>query len=131
MTLTKILAEIPDRTYKVYLACSVTEADDLAAPLLKGLEEHLPQVGFACYWNEVICLFEKVSVILRVYKEPMTDVDCLIYLGNSETCLTRTNLRDLVKHLSPKTILLVSPVLPLEEEQDLKDLAPNLKFITL
>jgi hypothetical protein len=69
-----ILAQISHEQCNVYLACTVEDADFLAKGVLSRLEQQLPKVAFACFWNQRFSPFDvedlTVAPILRKYQEP-------------------------------------------------------------
>lgn len=47
-----ILTQIDDEQADVYLACTVEDADFLALGILLILEKYIPNIAFACFWNQ-------------------------------------------------------------------------------
>ncbi|KHG40519.1 MULTISPECIES: hypothetical protein [Aphanizomenon] len=123
-----LLSEINDKNSDVYLACTVEDADFLAKGIMLTLEEHLHNIGFACFWNQRFSPFEiedlKVAPILKKYQEPAHEkVKYLIVIKSiiSGACVVRTNLVNLIQKIEPEKIFIVAPVIYQNAEQKLKN----------
>lgn len=64
-----ILTQIENKESNVYLVSTVEDADFLAKGMLSSLEDRLPKLAFACFWNQYFSPFEieelKVAPILK------------------------------------------------------------------
>lgn len=105
-------------TDHLYLATTTIDADRLAAPLLPELERRAQSVGYACFWNEVANPFDidalTVAPIIKLYQEPLGQVDQLIMLADAlpNNLTVRTNLTHFLSQISPPRILIVSRWMP-------------------
>lgn len=123
-----LLSKIRDKTSNVYLACTVEDADFLAREILLKLENYCHNIGFACFWNERLSVFEiedlKVAPILKKYQEPFAEkVQYLIIIKSTifDTCVLRTNLLNLIQKIEPEKIFIVAPVIYKKVEEKFKD----------
>lgn len=125
----KISNIILDKKSKLYLACTVEDADFLAQGILSYLENHhFSSIGFACFWNKRFCPFDipdlKIAPILKKYQEPELDnIDHLIVVKSiiSGACVVRTNLVNLIQKINPNKIFIVAPVMYYTAEEKLKN----------
>ncbi|MBE9189381.1 hypothetical protein IQ230_03175 [Gloeocapsopsis crepidinum LEGE 06123] len=122
-----ILAQISHEQCNVYLACTVEDADFLAKGMLLRLEKQLPNVAFACFWNQRFSPFEvediTVAPILRKYQEPSSAVNYLIIVKSiiSGACVVKTNLINLIQNIKPENIFIVAPVIYHKAEEKLRN----------
>jgi len=130
---------------RVYLVCTVEDADFLARGLLDVLVPHLSggELRLACFWNQR----QKVGAprgislapIVRRYEEPLPErVDVLVVLKSiiSGACTVRTNIAELVGRISPERILVVAPVVFSGSEDTLReqfaaDVSARFEFVYL
>jgi predicted phosphoribosyltransferase len=115
---THIVRKIGTPESKVYLACTAEDADFLAKEILESLEQQSFNVGLACFWNQRINPFSfpdlQVAPIIKKYKEPTErQVDYLIVVKSiiSGACVVKTNLKNLIQDIDPKSILITAPVI--------------------
>ncbi|MEL6940027.1 MAG: hypothetical protein AAFO84_12620 [Cyanobacteria bacterium J06598_1] len=115
----QVIAEkVENSSASLCLACTVEDADYLAAGVLNPLEQHFQAVSLACFWNERFSPFDvsglKAAPIIREYKEPTaTAVTHLVILKSviSSGCVVRTNITNLIQVINPESILIAAPVI--------------------
>jgi len=102
---------------KVMLACSSEDADWLSKGILDHLQEHVAKINLAVFWNVRANAYEKselaMAPIIKTYIETIPNVDVLIICKSiiNTSCVVRTNLTYLIEKITPKKILIASPVL--------------------
>ena len=124
---TLILTKIRSPHSKIYLACTVEDADFLAKGILDVLETNGFKTPLACFWNQRSNPFGvpgiQVAPIVQKYREPSDkQIDLLIMVKSivSGACVVKTNLKNLIQEIEPQSILVVAPVMHSEAEQKLK-----------
>jgi hypothetical protein len=117
---------LPDT--KIYLACTAEDADFLAAGIIGSLESQGFNSKLACFWNQRTTPFGvsdiQVAPIIRRYREPFdSQTDILIVVKSiiSGACVVKTNLRNLIQDITPKSIIIAAPVIYAGAEESLKD----------
>jgi hypothetical protein len=123
-----ILGRLHSQETRVYLACTVEDADFLAAGIVGSLETKGCSPKLACFWNQRTTLFGisdiQVAPIIRKYREPFdSQTDILIVVKSiiSGACVVKTNLRNLIQDITPKSIIIAAPVIYAGAEESLKD----------
>lgn len=123
-----ILTQIENKESNVYLVSTVEDADFLAKGMLSSLEDRLPKLAFACFWNQQFFMSEienlKVAPILKKYQEPTENkVEYLIVVQSiiSDACVIRTNIVNLIQKIEPEKIFIAAPVIYYNAEEKLKN----------
>ena len=133
-----ISKQINGENSKLYLACTVEDADFLAKGMLSIIEEKFKKVSFACFWNERFSPFGikdlPLAPVIKKYEEPTSEpINYLIVVKSiiSTSCVIRTNLTNLINKSIPQNIFVVSPVMYYRAKAGLKrefDKSINDKF---
>jgi hypothetical protein len=123
-----ILGRLHSQDARVYLACTAEDADFLAAGIVGSLEAKGCSPKLACFWNQRTTPFGisdiQVAPIIRRYREPFdSQIDILIVVKSiiSGACVVKTNLRNLIQDITPKSIVIAAPVIYAGAEESLKD----------
>lgn len=106
--------------HDICVACTVEDADYLAAGVFKKLEEAMPgKCNLACFWNEKTSAPEgleefEIAPILKQYKEPVRPDKCVLVFVKSivsDACFVATNINNLISDLNPTEIYVLAPVM--------------------
>lgn len=139
-----IVAKFSQNKPRIYLACTVEDADFLATGILEVLykkSEFFAGIKLACFWNDRFDPFgikdAHTTPILRSYKEKTEqDIDLLIVLKSiiNGACVVKTNLTDVIENIHPEKILIMAPVMFNQAEALLKkefseDICNKFEFI--
>jgi hypothetical protein len=123
-----ILGKIHLPNAKIYLACTAEDADFLAVGIVGSLEAQGLHPKLACFWNQRTTPFgvsdAQVAPIIKRYSEPFdSQIDILIVVKSiiSGACVVKTNLKNLIQDITPKSIIIAAPVIHAGAEEKLKD----------
>lgn len=98
----------------VKLVCTSEDADFLARGILKTLAISNIYPSITVFWHRRWSVGKvNIAPIIMRYEEPITDCDTMIVVKSiiSSSCTISTQITDLFDRLTPKTTLIVAPVI--------------------
>jgi uracil phosphoribosyltransferase len=116
---------------RVTLACSSEDADWLSKGILDHLEQYVAKINLAVFWNVRANVSQNsdlaIAPIVKTYIESLENIDILIICKSiiNTSCVVRTNLTYLIERITPKRILIASPVLFENAIQNLENEFPK------